>query len=98
LLDQLGLTEAALVGHSLPSGPPWWRAGGRASIVPHRSLVLIDPIGFWRDDAPVIELDADGLPELPERVFGTPTGRRRKDALLHPGRSWRTAARWRGRA
>jgi pimeloyl-ACP methyl ester carboxylesterase len=51
LLDALGLTQAALVGHSF---------GGMvaceiAAASPRRAtrLVLIDALGLWRDDAPI---------------------------------------------
>jgi pimeloyl-ACP methyl ester carboxylesterase len=51
LLDLLELDRPALVGHSFGG----LVAAEFAAAVPHRAgrLVLIDPVGLWRDDLPV---------------------------------------------
>jgi pimeloyl-ACP methyl ester carboxylesterase len=67
LLDALGLSTPALVGHSF---------GGMvacevAAACPGRAarLALIDPLGLWRDDAPVANWMLSHPGELPGRVF-----------------------------
>ena len=52
LLEQLRLSEVVLVGHSFGAMVACEVAALRPSRV--RRLVLIDPIGLWRDDAPVM--------------------------------------------
>jgi pimeloyl-ACP methyl ester carboxylesterase len=51
LLERLGLARAAFVGHSFGA----MVACEMAAAYPARAsrLALLDPIGFWRDDAPV---------------------------------------------
>jgi pimeloyl-ACP methyl ester carboxylesterase len=51
LLDKLGLTAAALVGHSFGG----LLAAEYAAAAPRSvgKLALIDPVGLWRDDIPV---------------------------------------------
>jgi pimeloyl-ACP methyl ester carboxylesterase len=39
-----------------------------------RRLALVDPIGLWRDDAPVINWMLVGPAELPDYVFRDPAG------------------------
>ena len=51
LLDRLGLTDVAMVGHSFGAMMACEVAAARPARV--RRLALIDPIGLWRDDAPV---------------------------------------------
>jgi pimeloyl-ACP methyl ester carboxylesterase len=72
LLSSLGLDEVTLVGHSF---------GGMiacevAAAAPRRArrLVLIDPIGFWRDAEPVVNWMAIEPPELRRRMFRDPEG------------------------
>ena len=67
LLEQLRLPEAALVGHSFGAMMACEVAAQRPSRA--RRLVLIDPIGLWRDDAPVTNWMLVGPQELPEHVF-----------------------------
>src|SRR5262245_10765228 len=72
LLDQLGLSEVALAGHSFGAMVACEVAAARPPRV--RRLALIDPIGFWRDDAPVINWMLLALAELPKHVFADPEG------------------------
>ncbi len=67
LLDHLGLQEVMLVGHSFGAMVACEVAAVRPSRV--RRLVLIDPIGLWRDDAPVTNWMLVGPQELPAYVF-----------------------------
>jgi pimeloyl-ACP methyl ester carboxylesterase len=65
LLDALGLEAAHLVGHFFGG----MAAAELASIFPARArrLVLISPLGLWRDDAPsadLLILPADDLPAI----------------------------------
>jgi pimeloyl-ACP methyl ester carboxylesterase len=72
LLDALGLTQAALVGHSFGA----MVACELAAAYPRRvsRLALFDPIGFWRDDAPVVNWMLLNVGELPGFVFRDPAG------------------------
>jgi pimeloyl-ACP methyl ester carboxylesterase len=70
LLDTLGIEQAVLVGHSF---------GGMvacevAATAPRRArqLVLIDPIGFWRDAEPSINWMALEPEEMRKRIFRDP--------------------------
>ena len=72
LLDSLRLQEAMLVGHSFGAMVGCEVAAMRSSRV--RRLVLIDPIGFWRDDAPVINWMLLAPQDLPAYVFREPEG------------------------
>ena len=67
LLEQLQLPEVVLVGHSFGAMVACEVAAQRPSRA--RRLVLIDPIGLWRDDAPVTNWMLVGPQELPEHVF-----------------------------
>jgi pimeloyl-ACP methyl ester carboxylesterase len=72
LLEALGLEQAAFVGHSFGAMVACEVAAacpGRAS-----RLALIDPIGFWRDDAPVTNWMLLNPGELPGHVFHDPDG------------------------
>ncbi len=53
LMDELGLESAHVVGHSLGG----MLAAELAALCPHRvrRLVLANPVGLWRDDAPVLD-------------------------------------------
>ena len=67
LLEQLRLPEVVLAGHSFGAMMACEVAAQRPSRA--RRLVLIDPIGLWRDDAPVTNWMLLGPQELPEYVF-----------------------------
>jgi pimeloyl-ACP methyl ester carboxylesterase len=70
LLDGLGLAETALVGHSFGGMVACEVAALRPSRVTR--LVLIDPIGLWRDDAPVTNWMLVAPRDLPAHVFRDP--------------------------
>ena len=85
LLEHLGLSEVMLVGHSFGAMMACEVAALRPSRI--RRLVLIDPIGLWRDDAPVINwmlLSPQVLPAL--RVQGS-RWRGGEGPVHHPRRS-----------
>lgn len=67
LLDRLGLQDVALVGHSFGAMIACEVAAQRPSRV--RRLTLIDPIGLWRDDAPVDNWMLLAPSDLPSHVF-----------------------------
>src|SRR5262245_40171610 len=67
LLDRLGLREAMLVGHSFGAMVACEVAAIRPPRV--RRLALIDPIGLWRDDEPVVNWMLLPPQELPGYVF-----------------------------
>ena len=72
LLDHLGVERATIVGHSFGG----MVAAEIAATSPHRvdKLVLIAPLGLWRDDHPVA--DVSGIPpaSLPSLLLADPTG------------------------
>ena len=72
LLDALGLEQAVLVGHSFGA----MVACEVAASTPRRArqLVLIDPIGFWRDADPVVNWMALEPAEMRRRLFRDPDG------------------------
>src|SRR5262249_15743025 len=72
LLDGLGLEQAALVGHSFGA----MVAGEVAAAYPGRAgrLALLDPIGLWRDDAPITNWMLLHPTEMPAYVFRDPAG------------------------
>jgi pimeloyl-ACP methyl ester carboxylesterase len=72
LLDQLHLSEVALAGHSFGAMVACEVAALRPVRV--RRLVLVDPIGLWRDDAPVINWMLLALADMPRYVFADPGG------------------------
>jgi len=72
LLDQLRLHDAMLVGHSFGAMVACEVAALRPSRV--RRLALIDPIGLWRDDAPVTNWMLVAPQDLPGYVFREPEG------------------------
>jgi pimeloyl-ACP methyl ester carboxylesterase len=72
LLEQLGLRDVRLAGHSFGA----MMACEVAAMHPARvkRLVLIDPIGLWRDDAPVINWMLLAPADIPAHVFRDPAG------------------------
>jgi pimeloyl-ACP methyl ester carboxylesterase len=70
LLDGLGLAEAMLAGHSFGAMMACEVAAQRPSRA--RRLALLDPIGLWRDDAPVTNWMLVAPAELPDHVFHDP--------------------------
>jgi len=72
LLERLGLRDAMLVGHSFGAMVACEVAALRPSRI--RRLALIDPIGLWRDDAPVTNWMLVAPQDLPGYVFREPEG------------------------
>ena len=72
VLEALGVEQAVLVGHSFGG----MVACELAATAPRRAgrLVLIDPIGFWRDAEPVVNFGEVELGETPRRLFRDPDG------------------------
>ena len=72
LFDRLGLDETALVGHSFGG----MLACELAAAMPRQisSLMLIDPLGLWRDDLPVKNWMIMPTDELRTRLFAEPDG------------------------
>lgn len=70
LLEHLKLREVALAGHSFGAMMACEVAALQAARV--KRLVLIDPIGLWRDDAPVINWMLLAPQEFPAHVFHDP--------------------------
>jgi pimeloyl-ACP methyl ester carboxylesterase len=82
LLEQLGLDGAAFVGHSFGA----MVACELAAAYPRRAgrLALIDPIGLWRDDAPVINWMMLDPKELPGHIFRDPASAGAKLLFAQP--------------
>jgi pimeloyl-ACP methyl ester carboxylesterase len=72
LLEQLRLPEVVLMGHSFGAMVGCEVAAVRPSRV--RRLVLIAPIGLWRDDAPVANWMLVAPQDLRRYVFREPDG------------------------
>jgi pimeloyl-ACP methyl ester carboxylesterase len=72
LLEALRLGEVMLAGHSFGAMMACEVAALRPARV--RRLVLLDPIGLWRDDAPVVNWMLLAPAEMAAHVFDTPDG------------------------
>jgi pimeloyl-ACP methyl ester carboxylesterase len=72
LLDALGLPTTALIGHSFGG----MVAAELAANSRHRisKLVLLAPIGFWRDDAPIADIAVLRPQALVELMLRDPSG------------------------
>jgi pimeloyl-ACP methyl ester carboxylesterase len=72
MLQALGLERAVLVGHSFGG----MVACELAAAYPRRAshLVLIDPLGFWRDTDPIVNFMVLDPAQLRARVFRDPDG------------------------
>jgi pimeloyl-ACP methyl ester carboxylesterase len=70
LLDELGVSSAHVVGHSMGG----MLAAEFAAIDVHRvkKLVLVTPAGFWLDDYPIPDVFAMEPPELAAHLFHDP--------------------------
>src|SRR3954467_2191266 len=82
LLDGLGLDAVDVVGHSFGG----MVAAELAANSPRRvsRLVLIAPIGFWREDHPIPDIAGIPPERLPELVLADPAGP--PPAVRRPGR------------
>jgi pimeloyl-ACP methyl ester carboxylesterase len=67
MLDRLGLSEVMLIGHSFGGMVACEIAAARPSRI--RRMALIDPIGLWKDDAPVTNWMLLSAQDLPRYVF-----------------------------
>jgi pimeloyl-ACP methyl ester carboxylesterase len=100
LFDALGLDKPILVGHSFGGMVACEIAAAHPARV--KSLVLIDPVGLWRDDAPVRNwmifsdeerrrgLFADPVGEAAKRFFAVPSVAAERVAAV-VGRTWSEA-------
>ena len=72
LLEALSISDAVFVGHSFGA----MVAAEVAATMPRRArrLVLIDPIGFWRDSDPIVNWMTLDLPEIRRQLFKDPDG------------------------
>ncbi|MPZ24391.1 MAG: alpha/beta fold hydrolase [Dehalococcoidia bacterium] len=70
--DAVGVERAHLVGHSLGGMLAAEIAVAQAGYVDH--LVLANPIGFWRDDAPVLDYISARPRDLLKAIFHDPQG------------------------
>jgi pimeloyl-ACP methyl ester carboxylesterase len=72
LLDAFGFDRVTLVGHSFGG----MVAAEIAATSPHRvdQLVLIAPVGLWRDDHPVPDFSGVPRASLPSLLFADPDG------------------------
>ena len=82
LLDSLGIESAAMVGHSFGA----MVACELAAAYPRRvgRLALIDPIGLWRDDAPVTNWMMLNTQEMAGHVFHDPASAGAKLLFAEP--------------
>jgi pimeloyl-ACP methyl ester carboxylesterase len=82
LLDQLGLKTLPIVGHSFGG----LVAAELAASMPERAkqLVLIDPVGLWRDDHPVKNWMIMPEAARPQTLFADPAGEPARHFFAHP--------------
>ena len=82
LLDALGIESAPFVGHSFGA----MVACELAAAYPRRAsrLVLIDPIGLWRDDAPVTNWMMLNTQEMAGHIFRDPAGSAARALFAQP--------------
>ncbi len=82
LLDALGLERASVIGASFGGMVACEIAAQRRSAI--EALVLLDPIGLWRDDAPVAQYMTMTPEELAAVLFHDPQGPAAQAALALP--------------
>jgi pimeloyl-ACP methyl ester carboxylesterase len=82
LLDHLELPELMLVGHSFGAMVACEVAAARPSRV--RRLALIDPIGLWRDETPVVNWMLLSPSDLSKYVFRDPAAAAAKALFAVP--------------
>ena len=82
IFDQLGLDSPAIVGHSFGG----MVAAEVAATMSHRigRLVLISPLGLWRDDAPILNWMSVPQETMAKAVFYDPEGPIAQQALALP--------------
>jgi pimeloyl-ACP methyl ester carboxylesterase len=81
-MDAVGLESAHIVGHSLGG----MLAAEIAALCSHRvrKLVLVDAVGFWRDDDPVLDFFAVPAPELAQYIYHDPQSETVRASLQLP--------------
>jgi pimeloyl-ACP methyl ester carboxylesterase len=72
LCERLGLSQSVLVGHSFGGMVACEIAAAMPSLV--SKLVLIGPLGLWRDDLPVRNWMIESQQALRASLFADPTG------------------------
>ena len=82
VMDALGIESAHVVGHSLGG----MLAAELAALCPHRvrRLVLVNPVGFWRDDEPVLDFFTMSPDQLLPYVVHDPESPAVKEAFAPP--------------
>ena len=82
LMDRLDLEAPAIIGHSFGG----LVAAEIAATTPDRvkRLVLIDPVGLWRDDLPVKNWMIMPEAARPKALFADPAGEAAKHFFAHP--------------
>ena len=82
LMDRLQLQSVPIVGHSFGG----LVAAEIAATMPERArrLILIDPIGLWRDDHPVKNWMIMPEAARPQALFAAPNGEAARQFFAHP--------------
>ncbi len=80
--DALGLTNFLLAGHSLGGMFAAELAAARPDMV--KKLMLVDPVGLWMDETPVVDLFTLLPHELPGAFFADPDGPAAKAMMTPP--------------
>jgi pimeloyl-ACP methyl ester carboxylesterase len=81
-LRELGLTGVPVVAQSFGGMLAAELAGAYPDLFSH--VVLLDPIGLWRDDAPVANWISAAPQDLPGMLFADPTGEAAQAMLALP--------------
>ena len=82
LLDELGLGDVPLIGSSFGGMVACELAALRRARVP--KLVLLDPIGLWRDDAPIADYMMMSPPDLMTTLFADMEAPQVQEFLVMP--------------
>lgn len=105
LMDELAIDSAHVVGHSLGG----MLAAELAALCAHRvkNLVLVNPVGFWRDEEPVLDFFSlsqeqmmpyiwhDPESEIARETYRIPEDRKaRAEMMLERARSLATAGKF----
>jgi pimeloyl-ACP methyl ester carboxylesterase len=82
VMDELGIESAHIVGHSLGG----MLAAEIAALCSHRvrRLVLVNPVGFWRDEAPVLDFFAVTPDKLLPYLWHDPQSETVREAFRAP--------------